>query len=148
MAGHTIDSGDRLSINITLQHLQKDHKYPGKQALALTEPYDTDYLLARTHARKVAAQLAAQSSAYNGLIYLPGQMTRMLPDSDQAEPFRQLRYFYYLSGVDEPDCFLTYDIAKDLLTLYITVVPPLQSIWFGPGLSLKDAQTRFVHCSV
>jgi Xaa-Pro dipeptidase len=33
-----------------------------------------------------------------GLIYLPGQAARNNKDSDMPAPFRQLRYFYYLSG--------------------------------------------------
>jgi Xaa-Pro dipeptidase len=32
------------------------------------------------------------------LIYLPGQPARNNEDSDMPAPFRQRRYFYYLSG--------------------------------------------------
>lgn len=87
----------------------------------------------------------SQSALPEGLIYLPGQVTRQWPDSDQPEVFRQLRYFYYLSGVDEPDSAITYDIAKNKLTLYVTIVPPVQAIWFGPGLSIDEAKSRFVN---
>ena len=87
----------------------------------------------------------SQSALPEGLIYLPGQVTKQWPDSDQPETFRQLRYFYYLSGVDEPDCAVTYDIAKGKLTLYITIVSPVQAIWFGPGLSIDEAKSRSVN---
>lgn len=33
-----------------------------------------------------------------GLIYLPGETVFNYADSDQPQPFRQLRYFLYLSG--------------------------------------------------
>lgn len=92
---------------------------------------------AKQHARRVASELGGKA----GLVYLPGQATRMLDDSDQALPFRQLRYFYYLSGVDQPDCFVTYDIEKDELVLYITLVKPLQAVWFGPGLGIDEAKS-------
>ena len=35
--------------------------------------------------------------------------------------FRQRRYFYYLTGIDLPDCVVTYDILRDQLRLW---VPP------------------------
>lgn len=49
---------------------------------------------AKQHARRVAERLKVDE----GLIYLPGMPKRQLEDSDQEEPFRQRRYFYYLSG--------------------------------------------------
>jgi Xaa-Pro dipeptidase len=36
-----------------------------------------------------------------GLIYLPGQSAKNNEDSDMPAPFRQRRYFYYLSGFVE-----------------------------------------------
>lgn len=77
------------------------------------------------------------------MIFLAGQPTINLRDSDQARPFRQRRYFYYLSGVDEPDCTLTYDIALDLLTLYVPDFDLHRAIWMGPTLSREDAQDRY-----
>lgn len=34
-------------------------------------------------------------------------------------PFRQGRYFYYLTGLDLPDCVVTYNIEQDRLALFI-----------------------------
>jgi Xaa-Pro dipeptidase len=95
--------------------------------------------IAKQHARNVARKLGAS----HGLIFLAGQPTINLRDSDQARPFRQRRYFYYLSGVDEPDCTLTYDIALDLLTLYVPDFDLHRAIWMGPTLSREDAQDRY-----
>ena len=77
------------------------------------------------------------------MIFLLGQPTINLRDSDQSRPFRQRRYFYYLSGVDEPDCSLTYDIEQDLLTLYVPDFDLHRAIWMGPTLSREDAQDRY-----
>lgn len=77
------------------------------------------------------------------MIYLSGQPTINLRDSDQDRPFRQRRYFYYLSGVDEPDCSLTYNIEQDLLTLFVPDFDLKRAIWMGPTISREDAQDRY-----
>lgn len=79
----------------------------------------------------------------HGLIFLAGQPTINWRDSDQGRPFRQRRYFYYLSGVNEPDCSLTYDIGSDLLILYVPNFDLHRAIWMGPTLSKQDAQARY-----
>ncbi|KAJ5983318.1 hypothetical protein N7481_005417 [Penicillium waksmanii] len=116
-----VNSVDSYQIRIAISGTSFD-KYPAKQ-----------------HARNVARKLGAS----HGLIFLAGQPTVNLRDSDQARPFRQRRYFYYLSGVDEPDCSLTYDVALDLLTLYVPDFDLHRAIWMGPTLSREDAQNRY-----
>jgi hypothetical protein len=49
---------------------------------------------AKQHAKLVAQKLGVTK----GLVYLPGAPTEYEEDSDQPKPFRQRRYFYYLSG--------------------------------------------------
>lgn len=116
-----LNDSSNLNIRVTATLSEVD-KYPAKQ-----------------HARKVAQKL----QRHDGLIYLPGQPQQYLDDSDQFVPFRQRRYFYYISGVDLPDCFITYEIAKDSLVLYIPRVSSRAAIWYGPGLSLEEAQSRY-----
>ncbi|GKZ71090.1 hypothetical protein AnigIFM60653_003560 [Aspergillus niger] len=94
---------------------------------------------AKQHARKVAMKLGVSS----GLIYLVGKPTINWGDSDQPQPFRQRRYFYYLSGADEPDCYLTYDINNDLLVLYVPDFDLHRAIWMGPTLTTDEAERRF-----
>ncbi|ROT42762.1 Creatinase/aminopeptidase [Sodiomyces alkalinus F11] len=89
---------------------------------------------AKLHARKVAAELKTG----NGLVFLPGEPTRTWEYSDQALPFRQRRYFYYLSGADLADCAVTYDLATDHLTLWIPYVEPRQVLWNGRTPSLDE----------
>src|SRR5882762_427013 len=79
----------------------------------------------------------------HGLIYLVGQPTVHWDDSDQPRPFRQRRYFYYLSGADEPDCYLTYDITHDLLTLYVPDFDLHRAIWIGPTITVDEALNRY-----
>ncbi|KUL90378.1 hypothetical protein ZTR_02128 [Talaromyces verruculosus] len=116
------DTLDIQRFHISLSVGSNVNKYPAKQ-----------------HARKVASKLGVG----RGLIFLVGKPTVFLDDSDQAVPFRQRRYFYYLSGANEPDCYLTYDIAKDHLTLYVPDFDLRQAVWMGPTISIGEALDRY-----
>ncbi|KAJ5676749.1 uncharacterized protein N7477_002382 [Penicillium maclennaniae] len=116
-----INSVDSYHIRLAISGTSCD-KYPAKQ-----------------HARNVARKLGVS----HGLIFLAGQPTINLRDSDQARPFRQRRYFYYLSGVDEPDCALTYDVGLDKLTLFVPDFDLHRAIWMGPTLDREEAQDRY-----
>ncbi|CAG8138073.1 unnamed protein product [Penicillium olsonii] len=107
--------------------------------IRLDTPTSCDKYPAKQHARRVAQKLGASQ----GLIFLSGQPTINLRDSDQSRPFRQRRYFYYLSGADEADCALTYDIERDLLTLFVPDFDLHRAIWMGPTLSREEAQDRY-----
>ncbi|KAJ1337445.1 Xaa-Pro dipeptidase [Microdochium nivale] len=107
------DEFDALSIEVDTVIEQKEEefqKYPAK-----------------CHARKVAEQLGAD----HGLIYLPGQVELSYEDADQGPPFRQRRYFYYISGANFAGCAVTYDISADKLTLWIPYTPPATILYFG-----------------
>ncbi|KKK13376.1 hypothetical protein AOCH_006768 [Aspergillus ochraceoroseus] len=115
-----IHPSDSCDIRLTVTGSRE--KYPAKQ-----------------HARRVAAKLGASK----GLIYLVGKPTINWGDSDQPRPFRQRRYFYYFTGADEADCYVTYDIQKDLLTLYVPDFDLRHAIWMGPTLTIEEAQKRY-----
>jgi Xaa-Pro dipeptidase len=74
--------------------------------------------IAKQHARAVAKRLGVTE----GLIYLPGTPSLTYEDSDQEVYFRQRRYFYYLTGLNYPDCVVTYNIKRD--GLYVWIPPP------------------------
>lgn len=79
-------------------HLEAEtpfEKYPGRtSAQYMTMQAKADIIIAKQHARGVQEKLGVEE----GLIYLPGQQAKNNDDSDMPAPFRQLRYFYYLSG--------------------------------------------------
>ncbi|KAK7967012.1 uncharacterized protein PG986_001289 [Apiospora aurea] len=95
-------------------------------AIELRTPLGTKYP-AKEHAKKVTKQLGVQ----NGLVYLPGKGVSQWEDSDMGPPFRQRRFFCYLSGANFPGCAVTYDIGADNLTLWIPYTPPSLILWFG-----------------
>jgi len=78
-----------------------------------------------------------------GLIYLLGTPSIIAEDSDEEVPFKQRRYFFYLSGADFEDCSLTYDIESDDLQLYIPPLDPAEVIWLGPTPSVKECEEKY-----
>ncbi|KAI9852490.1 MAG: karyopherin beta [Thelocarpon superellum] len=100
---------------------------------------EVDKYPAKQHAGSVARYLGAS----RGLVYLRGDWISNYRDSDRPRPFRQRRYFFYMTGVDEPGCHLTYDLRTQHLQLYIPPVTPDTVIWNGPMLSLDEARRRY-----
>ncbi|KAF1995721.1 hypothetical protein P154DRAFT_580595 [Amniculicola lignicola CBS 123094] len=94
---------------------------------------------AKQHARRVAEKLGVSE----GFIYLAGEPTRNNEDSDMPAPYRQRRYFYYLSGCNEPDCHLAYNIQEDTLTLFIPRIDPTRVIWYGRGSTPGEAMDKY-----
>jgi Xaa-Pro dipeptidase len=56
---------------------------------------------------------------------------------------RQRRYFFYLSGCDLPDSYLTYNVATTELTLFIPPVNPEEVVWSGLPLSPEEALFKY-----
>ncbi|KAI9883298.1 MAG: hypothetical protein M1823_004941 [Watsoniomyces obsoletus] len=102
---------------------------------------------AKVHAKKVVEYLRRRhgqdSDNINGVIYLEGQKTKMIEDSDQEQHFRQRRYFYYLSGCAVPDCYLVHEIENRKTTLFIPPIDPEDVIWSGLPLSPDEALKRY-----
>ncbi|EWC44474.1 putative Xaa-Pro aminopeptidase [Drechslerella stenobrocha 248] len=106
---------------------------------AVSEYISKNKYPAKAHARAVAKYL----SLTTGLIYLESQKSRLEEDKDQEAPFHQRRYFFYLSGCALPNCYLTYDVAKDHLTLYIPPIDPEEVMWSGMPLDVVGATAKF-----
>ncbi|KAH7066784.1 hypothetical protein BKA63DRAFT_571187 [Paraphoma chrysanthemicola] len=94
---------------------------------------------AKQHARRVQEKLGV----VEGLIYLAGQPAKNNEDSDMPAPFRQRRYFYYLSGCNEPGCHVTYDIQHDTLSLFLPRIDEKRVIWNGRGSTLAEAMVKY-----
>ncbi|KAF2141476.1 uncharacterized protein K452DRAFT_228765 [Aplosporella prunicola CBS 121167] len=114
--------------------------------MSIAKPHVRDVLKgkypAKTHARRVADWIR-EKGAKDGIVYLEGQKTRMNEDNDQEQPFRQRRYFYYLSGCEVPDCSLAYDMKNDRTTLFVPPIDPDEVIWSGLPLSTQEALERY-----
>jgi Xaa-Pro dipeptidase len=94
---------------------------------------------AKSHARRVAESLGTD----HGLIVLAATKAANWPNSDMPAPFRQDRYFYYMSGVNEPDCFVSYDLETDVLTLWLPSINEDRVVWYGRGSTVEEAMEKY-----
>ncbi|KAH8594925.1 putative Xaa-Pro aminopeptidase pepP [Bisporella sp. PMI_857] len=109
---------------------------------------DVDSILAgkypaKDHAKRVVEYIKNKKPDATGVLYLEGQKTRMIEDNDGEAPFRQRRYFYYLTGCELPDAYYTYDIATGKSTLFIPPVDAESVIWSGLPLSENEALSLY-----
>jgi Xaa-Pro dipeptidase len=76
---------------------------------------------------KVVEQLrssaASATAAADGVIYMVGGASETRYDSDHEPLFHQESYFWYLTGVKEPDCSVCIDVATGETTLFIPHLP-------------------------
>lgn len=94
---------------------------------------------AKAHVRRVAEAAGSPSA----LIVLQGEKKANYSGSDQPRHFRQDRYFYYVTGCNEPDCYVTYDISKDFLTLWLPQANPSRVFYDGRGSTPEEAMAKY-----
>ncbi|KXT07216.1 hypothetical protein AC578_2452 [Pseudocercospora eumusae] len=94
---------------------------------------------AKAHARRVAEQLHAE----DGLIVLAATKAANWPNSDMPAPFRQDRYFYYLTGCNESDCLVSYHIKSDTLALWLPPIDKARVVWYGRGSTIDEAMDKY-----
>ncbi|KAF2002265.1 putative Xaa-Pro aminopeptidase [Amniculicola lignicola CBS 123094] len=98
---------------------------------------------AKAHAKAVAEAIVKAGGDKEGTVYLEGQKSKLIEDNDEEAPFRQRRFFFYLSGCNLPDSYLTYDIKAEKLTLFIPPIDPEDVIWSGLPMSVEEAKEAF-----
>uniref|UniRef100_A0A8H7MY46 Aminopeptidase P N-terminal domain-containing protein n=1 Tax=Bionectria ochroleuca TaxID=29856 RepID=A0A8H7MY46_BIOOC len=86
---------------------------------------------AKNHAKRTVELIRKEIPDASGLLYLEARHTKLLEDNDSPEPFRQRRFFYYLTGSNLADSFFTFDIQTSKSTLFIPPSSPTRS--FGPA---------------
>ncbi|RPA93156.1 putative Xaa-Pro aminopeptidase [Choiromyces venosus 120613-1] len=99
---------------------------------------------AKQHAENVVKHLReAHPDLTDGVVYLESQKLKLHENCDQEVPFRQRRFFYYLSGCDLADSYLTYSIRDKKLTLFIPPIDPASVLWSGLPLSSLEALEKY-----
>ncbi|KAF6809305.1 xaa-pro dipeptidase [Colletotrichum sojae] len=98
---------------------------------------------AKSHALRVVEQVKSKVPDATGILYVEGRMTKMIEDNDEPEPFRQRRYFYYLTGCPLADCHYIFDIATSESTLFIPPIDPDSVIWSGLPVSAAEAKELY-----
>lgn len=65
----------------------------------------------------------ATANTTTTIVYLQGGLNPERNDTDHEPIFRQESYFWYLTGVKEPDCAVTIDVATGKVTLFVPHLP-------------------------
>ncbi|CAK7230702.1 hypothetical protein SBRCBS47491_007676 [Sporothrix bragantina] len=104
---------------------------------------------AKAHAKRVAAYIRSKfpdngdGAAQHAILYLESRATKLLEDNDEAEPFRQRRPFYYMTGCPLADSYYVYDLATEKSTLFIPPIDPESVIWSGLPVSAEEALAQW-----
>ncbi|KAF5021310.1 hypothetical protein F66182_6708 [Fusarium sp. NRRL 66182] len=98
---------------------------------------------AKAHAKRVVELIRKEIPDANGILYLESRMSRLMEDSDEPEPFRQRRFFYYLTGSNLADSYFVYDIQSAKSILFIPPIDPDSVIWSGLPVSIDQALEQY-----
>lgn len=67
----------------------------------------------------------------NGVVFIQGAETMYRYDTDYEFPFRQESNFWYLTGVNEPECSLVLDLKKEEYHLFVPERDAQFAVWHG-----------------
>ncbi|ODV98251.1 hypothetical protein PACTADRAFT_48044 [Pachysolen tannophilus NRRL Y-2460] len=99
---------------------------------------------AKKHALNVAKHfLTKKSSSSRSVFFVSGEAPLPIPYCDQTYPFRQNRYFYYLTGCNIPSAHVLFDLITNKLTLFLPEIDYDDVMWSGMPMSLKKAKEVF-----
>lgn len=109
---------------------------------------------ARSHAKRTAATLkdlaktsgsdVSPADSEHAHLYMASPALELWPYSDQNVPFRQNRYFNYLTGAyDLAGGHVVYDVKNDKLTLYLPPIDEEDVMWSGLPMSPEEAQKKY-----
>lgn len=106
----------------------KGRKYPSKE-----------------HASRVLGHYVEKTSKDKSefAIYIAGEAEVLIPYCDQTKPFRQNRYFFYLSGCNIPGSHVLYYGDSDKLVLYLPDVDKEDIMWSGLPTSIDEAYAKY-----
>ncbi|KAK9478201.1 peptidase M24, structural domain-containing protein [Lipomyces japonicus] len=103
----------------------------------------------KSHARRVAKHFsgllpdAFTDDKPRQILLLAAARLKYWPFSDQAQPFRQNRNFYYLTGCDLPDAYVLYDVELDRLVLFLPPVDKEDVMWSGEPITITEAKEEY-----
>ncbi|CCD23250.1 putative Xaa-Pro dipeptidase NDAI_0B02150 [Naumovozyma dairenensis CBS 421] len=79
----------------------------------------------------------------NSAVFIAGNEVEPIKYCDISHPFRQERYFYYLSGVDVPGSSILFNMKSNKLTLFLPLVDDDDVMWSGMPMGINEALNTF-----
>ncbi|EMG50013.1 hypothetical protein G210_4976 [Candida maltosa Xu316] len=100
---------------------------------------------AKKHAQNVLKHLQKKNllKSKDAAFFVSGEDLVLYKYCDQSQPFRQNRYFYYLSGCNIPGSHVLYITSQDKLILYLPDVDKEDIMWSGLPLSKSEALEKY-----
>lgn len=92
------------------------------------------------HREKLFSLLDDKESA---IVYMKGAELMYRYNTDYEFPFRQESNFWYLTGVNEPDCHLIMDLGKQEYHLFVPNRDAQYAVWHGRVKSKEQYQEEY-----
>lgn len=103
-------------------------------------PLPKPSLFANNRARAIKRMVA---DGAKGAVLIFGLPELGRPLSDFEPHFRQESCFYWLTGVNEPECAVYIDVATSHTTLFYPQLPEDLAIWTGPLATLPELKEKY-----
>ncbi|SCU98119.1 LAMI_0F13102g1_1 [Lachancea mirantina] len=101
---------------------------------------------ARAHCRKFKKFFSHKKGGggcSSSVLFLAGGINEPIKYCDQTKPFRQNRYFFYLSGVNIPGSSLIFNLSSGKLSLFLPDIDYDDVMWSGMPASPEEALETF-----
>ncbi|SCU78738.1 LADA_0A07250g1_1 [Lachancea dasiensis] len=124
----------------------KHHAQVEEKVSTILESLEGHKYPAKSHALKVKGFFLGRkgpSHEEKTALFIAGGTLESIKYCDQTKPFRQNRYFYYLTGVDIPGSSLILDFPTEKLTLLLPDVDDDDVMWSGLPMSVDEAYEKF-----
>ncbi len=79
----------------------------------------------------------------NGVVFIQGKEIMYRYGTDYEFPFRQESNFWYLTGVNEPDCAMLLDLNKEEYHLFVPERDAQYAVWHGYVKSKEQYQREY-----
>ncbi|KAL0225670.1 hypothetical protein P9112_012994 [Eukaryota sp. TZLM1-RC] len=79
----------------------------------------------------------------SGILLLGGGKSSAQYTTDRDLPFRQESNFFYLTGVQRPDCLAMINASTGKFTLFAPALDPSLEMWMGPLPSFEDLAKEY-----
>lgn len=79
----------------------------------------------------------------NGVVFIQGAETMYRYETDYEFPFRQESNFWYLTGVNEPECSLVFDLKKEEYHLFVPERDAQYAVWHGYVKTKEQYQEEY-----
>lgn len=95
----------------------------------------------KSHRERAVKRMKAAGADGSVLVYGLPEPSRPLCDFEPA--FRNESCFYWLTGVNEPDCAVYIDLNTCKSTLFYPDLPPSLSMWMGPLPTVEEVRVKY-----